>query len=181
MSNNYSKVPRLIAFDLDGTIWSPDMYMLWGGGAPFAPGPDGGRATLVDKTGATVRMLGISGSIMHDMKYSDTFSESICALVSCTDEPSWAAECLQKFKTFPGDEPLHSCVDSSQIYKANKQQHFRALQMQYPDISFSEMMFFDNEMHNVTTVRQLGVHSICCPDGMTEQVWMQALEDYASS
>ena len=26
------KVPRLIAFDLDGTLWSPDMYMLWDGG-----------------------------------------------------------------------------------------------------------------------------------------------------
>ena len=24
------------AFDLDGTIWSPDMYELWGGGSPFS-------------------------------------------------------------------------------------------------------------------------------------------------
>ena len=27
------KLPKLVAFDLDGTIWSPDMYELWGGGA----------------------------------------------------------------------------------------------------------------------------------------------------
>ena len=149
-------------------------------GAPFKPGPDGGVSTLLDKSGATVKLLGISGSILHDMRYSDTFSESVCALVSCTDEPSWAAECLEKFKTTPGNESLHTCVDSSQIYKANKQRHFQALQEEYPDISFKEMMFFDNEMHNVTTVRKLGVHSICCPNGMTEQVWQDALEEYAS-
>ena len=28
-------LPKLVAFDLDGTNWSPDMYMIWGGGAPF--------------------------------------------------------------------------------------------------------------------------------------------------
>ena len=32
MSNaNSCKIPKLIGFDLDGTIWSPDMYQLWGG------------------------------------------------------------------------------------------------------------------------------------------------------
>jgi magnesium-dependent phosphatase-1 len=126
-------------------------------------------------------MLGISGAILHDMRYSDTFSDTICALVSCTDEPSWAQECLLKFKTTPGNESLITCVDSSQIYKANKQAHFQALQKQYPFISFKEMMFFDNEMHNVTSVRKLGVHGICCPHGMTEEVWNEALEAYANA
>lgn len=29
------RLPKIVALDLDGTVWSPDMYMLWGGGAPF--------------------------------------------------------------------------------------------------------------------------------------------------
>ena len=149
-------------------------------GAPFQPGSDGGLKTLLDKSGAKVKMLGISGTIFHDMRHDATFRDTVCALVSCTDEPSWAEECLLKFKTSPGNESLMTCVDSSQIYKANKQAHFQALQKEYPDISFQEMMFFDNEKHNVTTVQKLGVYSIFCPDGMTEQVWTEALEAYAT-
>ena len=30
------RTPKLVAFDLDGTVWTPDMYMLWGGGAQTA-------------------------------------------------------------------------------------------------------------------------------------------------
>ena len=33
-------IPGLVAFDLDGTLWFPEMYML-SGGAPFKKGPDG--------------------------------------------------------------------------------------------------------------------------------------------
>lgn len=29
--NSSCKIPKLIGFDLDGTIWTPDMYQLWGG------------------------------------------------------------------------------------------------------------------------------------------------------
>jgi magnesium-dependent phosphatase-1 len=101
--------------------------------------------------------------------------------VSCTDEPTWAQECLTKFKTTPANESLSVCVDSSQIYKANKQTHFQMLQKEYPDIAFSEMMFFDNEMHNVKSVRKLGVHGVCCPNGMTEEVWQEALIEYSAS
>ena len=35
---NLSTKPKVFAFDLDGTVWSPDMYELWGGGgSPFEP------------------------------------------------------------------------------------------------------------------------------------------------
>ena len=33
-------LPQVVAFDLDGTVWTPDMYQLWGGGAPFRKTPD---------------------------------------------------------------------------------------------------------------------------------------------
>lgn len=29
------RVPKLFVFDLDNCCWYPEMYMLWGGGAPF--------------------------------------------------------------------------------------------------------------------------------------------------
>ena len=47
--------PAVIIFDLDGCLWDPEMYELWGGGAPFS---DNGDGTLADKAGVTVRLLG---------------------------------------------------------------------------------------------------------------------------
>ena len=28
-------LPKVVVFDLDGCVWDPEMYQLWGGGAPF--------------------------------------------------------------------------------------------------------------------------------------------------
>lgn len=171
-------IPKLIAFDLDGTIWSPDMYILWGGGAPFHPIGDGTKK-LRDVAGKTVELLGISGSILHTLKYDPRWSNTICALASTTDEPNWAKECLEKFVTSPGKEPLISCVHAPHIYKANKQTHFRNMKKDYPHIEFSEMIFFDNEMGNINSVSRLGVNCVYCPEGLTEDIWLEALSNYA--
>ena len=33
--NIMTALPKVIVFDLDGCVWDPEMYELWGGGAPF--------------------------------------------------------------------------------------------------------------------------------------------------
>lgn len=115
--------PKLVAFDLDGTVWSPDMYELWGGGAPFQPVPGkAGVSTLIDKSGTKVRLLGDIANILHELKYDHP--EVITTWVSCTDEPRWAQECLSKFTTSHG-ESIGTCINGkSQIFKANKQVRF---------------------------------------------------------
>ena len=66
------------------------------------------------------------------------------------------------------------------IYKSNKQEHFRRLKSEFPDIDFSDMIFFDNEYGNIRDVSKLGVTSVYCPDGMTQEIWMKGLEQFAS-
>ena len=95
--------------------------------------------------------------------------------MSCTDEPEWAAECLNKFLTSQGD-PIKLAAHSSQIFKADKKQHFRNLKQQYPDIQFEEMLFFDNEISNIRSVSQLGVKTIFCPDGVSQDIWQKGLQ-----
>jgi hypothetical protein len=47
-------LPRCLVFDLDGCVWDPEMYELWGGGgAPFKANKDG---TLSDKAGGYGRL-----------------------------------------------------------------------------------------------------------------------------
>ena len=148
-----------------------------GSGPPFRAIADGTEC-LVDRSGEKVKLLGIAGRIFHDLKFDPQWESTICALVSCTDEPIWAQECLEKFKIYGGQHSLMTAVHSSQIYKSNKQIHFQNLRKEYPDIAFDEMVFFDNERWNIDCVRKLGVHCIYCPDGLTEDIWERAMEQY---
>ena len=161
------------AFDLDGTIWDPDMYMLWGGGSPFKVVSN---EELRDRSNQKVRLLGISGKILDDIATLPEWKDTIASWVSCTDEPRWADECMRKFKT-PGGVPLVDRVQEQCIYKANKQSHFQDLR-ERTGIEFSEMLFFDNESGNIRSVSRLGVCSVYCPDGMTEQIWEQGIKEW---
>ena len=42
------------------------------------------------------------------------------------------------------------------------------------------MLFFDNEMWNIREVSKLGVVSIHCPQGMTREVWEEALSVFGN-
>jgi magnesium-dependent phosphatase-1 len=156
------------------------MYQLWGGGSPFQIHGDGTKY-LHDCNGTKVRLLGISGQILHDLKFNPLYSDVICAFASTTDEPEWAHECLQKFHTTTSLVPLITCVDSPQIYKANKQKHFQKMKEEYSNVNlqYHEMLFFDNEMYNINSVKKLGVHCVYCPDGMTQEIWESGLAQYA--
>jgi magnesium-dependent phosphatase 1 len=164
---------KLVAFDLDGTIWNPEMYQLWGGGAPFQVVPQ--TNALVDRQGTAVKLLGISAEVLHDLKHEPQLGYPKVVWVSCCDEPAWAEECLTKFVTEPSGLPLCHIAHASKIFDANKQAHFKEIKEMYPDIQFSEMLFYDNQMNNIQSVSKLGVQCIFCPEGMTEEVWEQGL------
>ena len=90
-----SKKPRLVAFDLDGTLWNPEMYQLWGsGGSPFIVDSQG---TMRDCGGVEVNLIGETRQILKDLQ-SDKWKKTKIAYVSCTDEPVWADELLRKFE-----------------------------------------------------------------------------------
>jgi magnesium-dependent phosphatase 1 len=173
-----STFPKLIAFDLDGTVWTPDMYELWGGGAPFKVTENPNQ--LLDSKNQTVQLCGSIRDILQKLKNEHSDSTKVC-YVSCTDEPTWAAECLDKFACDDGTS-LADVVDSdlNQIYKSNKRTHFSNLH-QMTNIKYDQMLFFDNERHNCTSVSKLGVICIHCQNGMNQEVWESALETFAST
>jgi magnesium-dependent phosphatase-1 len=47
--------PKVVVFDLDGCVWYPEMYMLWGGGAPFKTQSNG---DLKDRAGQKCYLMG---------------------------------------------------------------------------------------------------------------------------
>ena len=134
-----------------------------------------------------MRLLGITGEVLHVLKHDPAWAHTIIAWVSCTDEPGWADECLHKFLTVPphgNDEmkdgvPLKQVAHAEQIFKSNKKIHFQRLQKQFPKVPFTKMLFFDNERGNISSVSQLGVKCVYCPDGITSEAWRQGLALFA--
>ena len=89
-------VPRAFVFDLDGCCWDPEMYELWGGGAPFKENKDG---SLSDKNGTRVDLLGDVKNILYELKTDPKYAGSIVAVASTCDEPRWAKECIRYQKS----------------------------------------------------------------------------------
>ena len=173
-----TKVPKLIAFDLDGTIWHPEMNKFGDGGSPFAVHADGSKNTLLDKKGTEVRLLGASSEILHELVHEEPFkSQSIVCWVSRCDEPGYAAECLSKFTTSSSKLPLDKVASAphNKIFQKTKNVHFTQL-AEETGLAFEDMIFFDNEMHNIHDVAPLGVLSVYCPDGVTREIWEHGLD-----
>lgn len=166
-------LPKVVVFDLDGCLWAPDMYMLWGGGAPFAVRDD---RDLDDTFGKRVHLLGDVRNILHQLSTATEWEGVVVAVASCTDEPEWARECMRKFEVGPAGSgrSIIDCIDVEEIAKGNKQGHLRRIAEQ-TGVGLEEMVFFDNERPNCVDVAALGVSVAWVPDGVTAGAWEQSL------
>jgi magnesium-dependent phosphatase 1 len=184
-------LPKVIVFDLDGTLWYPEMYMLWsGGGAPFQPHKTR-KDALVDKSGRAVELLGNSYELLRSFAMDPIFTQGKVAfgVASTCDEPDWAAECMRKFQVTHGHHEggarsMNDLFHFIEVYHAStKQDHFREIQRKATkhfghEVAFQEMIFFDNQTNNTTAVSKLGVHCVYTPDGMTAELWERGLRDW---
>ena len=173
-----ARVPRVISpaptatvlvFDLDGTVWSPDMYMLWGGGGPpFAPHPSG---DMVDRQGTRIRVLGALRDILTEIDAMNPRPR--IGIASSTDEPGWARELLDRI-VVTGERRLISYFDPSliEIYKAkgNKRNHLAAIARK-TGAPLGSIVFLDNEYQNIESTRSIGVSAVHTPEGLTADVW----------
>ncbi|KAI8618414.1 magnesium-dependent phosphatase-1 [Chytriomyces sp. MP71] len=167
-------VPKLIVVDLDGTVWWPEMYMLWGsGGPPFSKLPNG---DVKAKDGTKVYLLEDTRAIMAAQLHDPAFAKSKLAISSATDEPEWAQQCLQLIEVEPGVS-VKSLFSHECISKGSKRTHFVQLQAM-TGIAYNDMIFFDNEPRRVKEVAPLGVTAVHCPDGLTWKVWNKGMESW---
>lgn len=74
----------------------------------------------------------------------------------------------------------HCFGDLIEIAYSNKKDHFRRLHKK-TGIPYEEMVFFDNEQYNITSVQQLGVKCVYTPDGMMHEHWEEAKRKFGKS
>lgn len=180
--NASSAVPKVLVFDLDGCVWDPEMYELWGGGgSPFSALKDG---NLTDRSGTTVRLLGDVRRIMYEFKTDPAWSNSVIAVASSCDEPNWARECIQKFVIGYDDKYKLKDVFSSnhiEIYKKSKDHHLKSIQDKCSSgTSFRDMIFFDNQYDNCKAVSKLGATVVYTPNGVTRKSFEEGLKKFPS-
>ncbi|KAJ5082948.1 hypothetical protein N7532_011991 [Penicillium argentinense] len=160
-------LPKLIAFDLDYTLW------------PFwvdthVSGPVKARdnnSRVVDKWGESFAFYPAVSSIIQACK-----SRAIpLAVASRTHDPDLARDFLKALHVIPSfsDKPAANTktsraleyFDYLQIFPANKTQHFAQIQGA-SKIAYEDMLFFDDEARNRNVETELGVTFCLVRDGM---------------
>ena len=169
-------LPRLVVFDLDNTLWTPELYTLRylrGKQKPVA--------------GKDVWMLSGAAPALHEIATRDEWRGTQFAIASRQDRVEWAREMLEKFRVpMPGGEggpPLSSLFSYVELRTGTKMAHFRAFH-EASGIPYEEMLFFDDarggKFGNCEEVSSLGVLSYHCPDGLTPELWTAGVTAYSS-
>ncbi|KAF8184158.1 magnesium-dependent phosphatase-1 [Mycena galopus ATCC 62051] len=150
--------PKLIAFDLDYTLWD-----LWIDTHVTGPLRQSGGA-VVDAYGVPVEFYADVPDILRRLRDQGV----IIAACSRTHAPDMARQALQLLRVSGGgDEPVQAAIelfDNLQIYPGSKLTHFRALHAK-TGIPYEQMLFFDDERRN-REVESLGVVFHLTPTGI---------------
>ncbi|OQR95220.1 hypothetical protein ACHHYP_00213 [Achlya hypogyna] len=182
----WTKVPRLIVFDLDFTLWYPEMYEL--AGAPFRRNKAG---VVSARDGEEVHLFEDVHAVLTEIATAPEFQGTEVAVASSTTYPHWARECMgliqvrseahtkrqKASKNAEAIKVLHSFIDHQAIYPKNKKVHFKQLQ-EDSGVAYEDMLFFDNEHYNIVNVQELGVVCAYCPDGLNLAVWKEGMERF---
>ena len=151
--------PKLIVFDLDNTLWSPELYQL----------------RKKPKANKDVRLCAGAVDALYDLATGD-WPRTEGAVASRATEADWAEDLLAAFEV--EGRTAASLLPHREIYPGSKRKHFQALR-KTTGVDFSDMIFFDDYTENLGEIAQLGVMCVHNPRGLTWDHWAGGLKAYA--
>jgi len=165
--------PKLVVFDLDDTIWFPELYMIRG--APFRKDNDG---RLFDRSDEEIRTYPAARAALRAIESDPALEHTKVAYASRTNKREWAITCMQQLKIGGKNaKSLQDVCDFLEIHGGTKKKHFASISRD-SGIAYKDMLFFDNEEWNCMEVSQLGVTSIYCPRGMDVPSWNKGMQEF---
>ena len=159
-------LPKLIVFDLDDTLWIGDVDCTYG--PPFTCST---RHVVSCRKRTTLPLHPHVPAILGHLKKSAI----PLAIASRTTRPDWARQVLDAVR-IEGLSLAELSVHAAWGDCA-KTAHFSEIR-DVTAVEFPDMIFFDNEMRNITAVKQLGVHCVFCPDGLTNDLFQASLTEF---
>lgn len=160
-----SILPKLLVFDLDNTLWTPELYQI--------------RQRSVPKAGKEIWLFQCAESIVSDLATNPAWSSAgtQMAIASRTNKGEWADKLLRKFEASPG-VTLDELFVHKEIVQGSKRQHFESLR-EKTGVRFGDMVFFDDDFHmNLKEISQMGVLCCHCPKGITRDLFRGTLRRY---
>ena len=166
-------MPRLVVFDLDFTLWQPELYQL-SSGPPFKACSDGcvlttrgERLDLFPAARAALRELADAGVPV--------------AIASRASEASWAMEIMRLLRV-DKRRTVADVVGSSPvvIQGGSKVKHLKHIASE-TGVPLHDILFFDNERSNIAEVEKIGPTCVYCPRGMKDGVYRDGLAQHLGS
>ena len=160
-----ANAPKLIVFDLDNTVWTPELYQL-------RKLQRNNRFPVANKD---VKLYPPIQTIVERKNKNNNTNNTKFAIASRTKSVEWAHDLLDQFG-------IKEFFDYIEIFPGDKKRHFANLKKD-SGIDYEDMLFFDDardgKYGNCVPVSSLGVLSVHCPNGIYEEsVWNTALEKY---
>lgn len=170
-SGRLHDLPRVIVFDLDNTLWSPELYTL----------RKLQSQNLTPIAGKDVKMFDAAIQVLDDiipnLNHNDDNNDDppMLAIASRTQSVDWAHDLIDQFD-------LRDRFSAIEIFPAHKSKHFANIQRQ-TRVPFHEMMFFDDardgKYGNCEPIAAMGVFCVHCPQGIVSpDIFERALHMY---
>ncbi|KAF9810708.1 hypothetical protein IEO21_06842 [Rhodonia placenta] len=171
-----SRLPKLIALDLDYTLW--DLWIDTHVTPPFRR--DNNTVNCVrDRHNHEIAFYHDVPEVLHRLRAAGV----IVAACSRTGAPALARQALGLLLVPPkaGDKhgsptPAIKFFDQQEIYPGSKITHFKKLHDK-TGLPYSEMLFFDDESRN-REVESLGVTFCLAPNGLDERTFQKGLNEW---
>ncbi|EJF61912.1 magnesium-dependent phosphatase-1 [Dichomitus squalens LYAD-421 SS1] len=171
-----SRLPKLIAFDLDYTLW--DLWIDTHIDPPIRR-PGDAVNELRDRYNHRIAFYRDVGGILHRLREGGV----TIAAASRTHAPDLARQALGLLLVPPppghkGEAPTPAIqfFDQLEIYPGSKIMHFKELHKK-TGLPYSEMLFFDDE-HRNKEVESLGVTFCLVPSGVNDRSFEQGLAEW---
>lgn len=169
------RVPKLIAFDLDYTLWAfwIDTHIV----GPLQRVK--GSKDVVDSYGTPVEFFPHVPQILNQIR---AFEDTTIAACSRTTASALAREALSLISVpLPKGGRSSSMqadkfFDQLEIYPGSKIAHFKQLHRK-TGIPYTEMLFFDDEIRN-REVESLGVTFVFVQNGLDAQTFEKGLKEW---
>ncbi|XP_018323153.1 magnesium-dependent phosphatase 1 isoform X1 [Agrilus planipennis] len=157
-----NKKPKLIAFDLDYTLWP-----FWVDTHVTPPFRKTAQNNIMDAVGSKVSCYPEVPQVLKQLS-EDGYK---LAAASRTGEIHGAFQLLDLFG-------WNKYFNYKEIYPGSKVKHFNQFRKQ-SGIEFKDMLFFDDEHRNIADLERIGVVSILVKNGVNKNVVEQGLAEYA--
>lgn len=185
-------IPKLIVFDLDHCLWSPEMHELDSfPDVTVTSALANGRGVIgVISNGLQVQLYVEALSILQELYQSNMYRHVKFALASSSLKPEYSWACLNTLEIFPG-VPMINLFSYFAIGRSedcggltdDKTTHFAKIHFE-SRIDYKDMLFFDdcNWKDHVTELQQkLKIVGQKTPHGLTRETYRNGLYKFAST